>query len=241
VNVQRRSFMTEYDGFRVDVPEGTDGLYEIRRQTLDGKALLIANAMSTVLKTDRDVTPGTYTALLRYGRLGNPYDTDVVMSDHLCEVADHAALVNYARAHAPLKHVLINGLGLGVAIVLLSPYVTRLTLIEVSASVIRLVAPHYHARYGSQIEIVQADALTYQPPEGVHYNAVFHDIWDTISHENLVDMKLLHRKYGRLCDWQASWARVYCEREARKRQRHPEQYEHTLSTREALEAIATMF
>lgn len=241
MNQHRAALYERYANFRVDVPEGKDGLWEIERYTMTQRDLIVSDAVEQVTRTDRHSLPGTYTKLLRWGHLGNPYNATVFMSDHVCEVADHHDLVEYARQNAPLKHVLINGLGIGVAIELLAPYVEQFTIIELSAAVIRLVAPHYQARYPGRIEVIQHDALTYLPPKGVRYNAVFHDIWATISHTNLAEMRHLHRRYGRLCDWQQSWARVYCEREARKRRRHPEQYKDRVDMREVMQAINTLF
>lgn len=233
----RHKFMNEYHGFRVDVPEGKSGLWEVRRLEMTDRDVMIADAFDYVLKTDREAEAGIYTLLVEWGKNGNPYEQTVVMSDHLCEVADHAALVNYAKANAPLNHVLINGLGLGVAIELLMPYVNYMTIIEVEPKVIKLVAPHYFKRYAKKLEIIQHDALTYIPPTGTYYDAVFHDIWSYISRDNLEDMKFLHRRYGRLCDWQASWAREYCERDRRKYLAHPEEYENRLETSDVIKHL----
>lgn len=200
----------------------------------------VANMMAHVLRSDRFATPGTYTQLIRWGRHGDPYQATVVMSDHLCEVADHEPLVSYARERGRLDHVLINGLGIGVAIELLAPYVERFTVVELSPSVIELTGPYYHARYPGRIDIICADALTYQPAPGAHYDAVFHDIWDDISADNLAQMHRLHRRYGRLCDWQQSWARSYCERVARKEKAAPEAYAHPVSIDEVMAAINSL-
>ena len=241
VNDARKAFVEQYKDFRVDVPEGSHMLTEVRRKTMSKLDAKVSNIMGYVTKTGRFAFPGTYTQLVYYGKNGNPYDEIIMMTDHHCEVADHEPIVTYARENAPLDHVLINGLGLGVAIELLMPYVKKITNIEISSSVIKLVGSHYQARYGNRLEIIQHDALTYQPPKGIRYNAVFHDIWYTISHEHLPQMKELHRKYGRICDWQQSWARVYCERELRKRKRHPEQYENEVDVRELFSSINTIF
>jgi hypothetical protein len=238
---RRHAFIQEYVNFKVDLPAGQHGLYEIKRCQMDERSAMFHNALGLVTKTDRFSRPGVYTQLIRWGNNADPYAETVVMSDHLCEVADHEPLVTYAREHAPLERVLINGLGIGVCFELLAPYVQHFTVVELSASVIRLVAPHYQARYPGRIEIIQANALTYRPPKGVRYNAVFHDIWDFISHNNLAEMRHLQRRYGRLCDWQDSWARRYCERDARKRRRHPEQYEKAVDQKELYRALNTLF
>lgn len=206
---QRKAFWEEIRGFKVDVPVGSHGVYEVRHVTMSLDAMHRLNHEAILDGREPEELPGTYTQLLR---MDSNYINTVVMSDFTTEVADHWALVGYAREHAPLKHVLINGLGLGVAIDLLMPYVERITNVEISASVIHLVGGHYKNKYGDKLNIVHCDAFDYQPPKGTRYDAVFHDIWDFIDDENLPDMRRLHRKYGRLCDWQQSWERKACER-----------------------------
>lgn len=234
---RRRAFAQAYADFRVTVPEGGHGLWAVRRQVMTAKDVLVNDVFEKVLKTGRFAREGVYTKLLRYGKNDNPYEYEVVMSDHECEVADHEALVAYAKAHAPLRHVLINGLGLGVALVLLAPYAERFTVVERERSVIRLVQPHYDALLPGRLTVIHADALSWTPPKGERYDAVWHDIWTYISHENLPEMRLLHRKYGRRCDWQASWARAYCERDVAKRRAHPERYEGEVSVDSVLESV----
>jgi len=87
------------------------------------------------------------------------------------------------------------------------PGVLRVTVIEASADVIKLVAPHYAKLWGERFVCVHADAFAYQPPRGARYGAVWHDIWDDINHDNLPQMRDLHRKYARRTTWQGSWAR----------------------------------
>jgi spermidine synthase len=138
------------------------------------------------------------------------------MSDTPAEQDDHREFVQRARGR-----ILINGLGLGMVLQAClerrkwqsDEYaVEHATVVEISPAVIALVAPHYQARYGDRLTIVQADALTWQPPKGERYAAVWHDIWPDICTDNLPQMHTLHRRYGRRADWQGSWARWICER-----------------------------
>lgn len=146
----------------------------------------------------RTPKPGTYTRLMR--------GSIVVMSDTDAEKRDHSFAVHKANGHC-----LINGLGLGMVLgaCLLKNSVTKVTVVEISADVINLVAHHYA---DARVEIIQSDALLYKPPKGVRYGMVWHDIWDNICADNLPQMHALHRKYGKRCDWQGSWARQECER-----------------------------
>jgi hypothetical protein len=49
--------------------------------------------------------------------------------------------------------------------------------------------------------------MEYRPDAGARFGAIWHDIWDSICEDNLDQMKTLHRRYGRRCDWQGSWGR----------------------------------
>jgi hypothetical protein len=131
----------------------------------------------------------------------------VVMSDTPAEKQDH-----YGFVHAAKGHCLINGLGIGMCLkaVLLKESVTAVTVVEKSADVIALVAPYYT---DPRVEIVHSCAFEYEPPKGVRYGAVWHDIWDNICSDNIEQMKRLHRKYGRRAGWQGSWCRWECERQ----------------------------
>jgi hypothetical protein len=174
----------------VSLPEGRRGPWAVRRVTVD----------RAPMRPDRKgPPPGTYTMLTHDLR-------GVVMSDTPDERRDH--LVFVLKAHG---HVLINGLGLGMclAAVLARSEVTRATVVEADEDVIALVGRHYVG--DPRVEIVHADAYDYAPPRGVRYGAVWHDIWDAISSDNLPGMTRLHRKYGRRTDWQGSWARDLCE------------------------------
>ena len=175
----------------VAVPEGQMGAWRVERFTVERPPLQYKR---------RSVPPGSYTRLV-HARRG------VVMSDTPDEKRDHLFFV--ARAQG---HVLINGLGLGMclAAVLRLPQVERVSVVEADADVIALVGPHFSG--DPRVEIVHADAYAYVPPKGVRYGAVWHDIWDEITAENLPGMMRLHRKYGRRADWQGSWARDLCER-----------------------------
>lgn len=145
--------------------------------------------------------PGTYTQITRGGR--------IIMSDTPDEMRDHIHAVHRARGH-----VLINGLGIGMVLanVLKKDSVERVTVVEIDADVIALVGPSYT---DPRVEIVHQSAFEHQPPKGVRYGAVWHDIWDDICADNLKGMTALKRKYGRRTDWQGCWAEYECRRAAR--------------------------
>ena len=176
---------------KVDVPDGKRGHWVVERFKIPQNYLAFTYG-------HRAPSPGTYTRLL--------HGSHCVMSDTDAEMRDHYGAVINAKGH-----ILLNGLGIGMVLkgCLNKPEVTKATVIEIDPDVIALVGPHYT---DTRVEIVCADAYAYQPPKGVRYGMVWHDIWSDICSDNLEGMKKLHRKYGRRTDWQGSWCRYECER-----------------------------
>ena len=187
--------------YRVDIPEGASGDWCVQRFTVTPEDESFERIRACNPSTRGRFTPaGTYTRLTHRG--------SVVMSDTPDEARDHWQPIWRAKGR-----VLINGLGLGVVLqaCLAKDTVEHVTVVEKSPDVIGLVAPHYLTRFGSKrLEIIQADALFYQPKRGTRFDVVWHDIWSNFSADNLPDMARLHRKYGKRCDWQGSWARELC-------------------------------
>lgn len=180
---------------KIDVPDGTSGNWRIKTVEIGEQKARFNAAMS---KSGRYMPAGTYKVLMR--------GATTVMSNTPDEIADHREFYWNAKGH-----VLVNGLGLGMVIEMVVNRVEHITVVEASADVITLVAPHYRDKYPRQLEIVHADAYEYTPPRGVRYNAVWHDIWDDICADNLEEMARLHRKYGRRADWQGSWGKELCQ------------------------------
>lgn len=182
------------------VPEGELGNWRVERFEVDKSGADLFNLRQTLQGTgSRYILPGTYTRLVR-GR------STTVMSDTRAELDDHWEIVYKAK-----DHVLIHGLGLGIVAqaCLRKPEVTHVTVIEKSGDVIDLVAPHIA---DDRLTVLHADALTWKPPKGQRYGAVWHDIWDDICGDNLEQMRFLHRRYGRRTDWQGSWCHKECIR-----------------------------
>lgn len=188
--------------YKVDIPEGGSGEWAIRKVTVSEEQGKLDELRAMFGGHGRFVPAGTYTQLIR--------GKTIVMSDTPDEIDDLWGLIYNAKGN-----VLINGLGLGVALqgVLNKPEVSHVTVIEFSPDVINLVGSFYKQRYDGRLEIINADALSWRPPKGARYNAVWHDIWDTVSGDNLPQMHKLHRRYGRITDWQDSWCRWLCERD----------------------------
>lgn len=179
----------------VKVPDGICGSWAVETFTISE----LVSAMSAVREPGRSVRPGEYKRLIHKG--------SVVMSNTSAEIRDHLDFFRIAEGS-----VLINGLGLGIALanVLAKDCVTSVTVIENSIEVITLVAPTFSE--DPRVTIIAADAFSWQPPHGVRYNTVWHDIWEYIDSDNLKEMSVLHRKYGRRCDWQDSWCKKLCKK-----------------------------
>lgn len=183
----------------VTVPLGVKGAWAVDQFEVSKKDADFNNMRAAFGSSARFIKPGIYTRLTRNGK--------TIMSDTPAEKRDHWWPVDRAEGHC-----LVNGLGLGMVVnaMLLKEQVTKVTVVELSQDVIDLVAPHYLAQYGDRLEIVKADAFTYQPA-AARYGVVWHDIWDDICTDNLPQMTKLKRKYGRRAEKQGCW----CESEVR--------------------------
>jgi len=181
----------------IKVPDGVSGRWKVETIEVSEQQALL----STMHEPHRQVKAGQYKRLA-YKDPNKPRDI-TVMSNTPAEVRDHRP---YYWRLTNGGHVLINGLGLGMSLqwAIEDKRVKKITVIEISEDVIKLVAPTYKHE---KVEIIQDNAYTYKPPKGIRYTVVWHDIWNEITTDNLPLMSKLHRKYGRRCDWQGSWSR----------------------------------
>ena len=181
----------------IDVPDGVSGNYAIETFTVEKDEL---HQVLSFASSGRGVPQGIYKRLMRNNTL--------VMSNTPDEIRDFSRFLRKAEGH-----ILINGLGMGTLVkaLLEKDEVTKITIIEISEDVIKLSAETYLK--DSRVEIILADCFEYQPPKGIKYDAVWHDIWDDITGDNLGEMKTLHRKYGRRTKYQESWCRDRCQRQ----------------------------
>lgn len=150
---------------------------------------------------------GDYTGLFIDGQL--------VMSDTPGEAWEHIGLYEHAWGD-----VLICGLGLGLGLrAILSkdgdsglyrPESVR--VLEMNQDVIDLVGPRF--ANDPRVEIIHADALTYQPGRGERYHCIWFDIWPTMldpdpDDEGWQQHLALRRKWKRrlhFVGWMGSWS-----------------------------------
>jgi hypothetical protein len=115
------------------------------------------------------------------------------------------------RARCVGGKVLITGLGLGMVVeaMLSTPAlatVRSVTVLEQSADVIGLVAPHLQRQFADRVEIVHADAFAWQPSVPVRFDTVWHDIWPDPDAAHVdADIALLRRQHQPWSDWQGFW------------------------------------
>jgi len=181
------------EDYKVDCPEGESCYWIVERFTVPD----IDPGMIRLAMQGRPIRPGTYTRLLRKpaSRVWNT----PIMSDTLAEITDLLPFLAVATGR-----VLINGLGLGVALkaVLAKPEVEHIDVVEISQDLIDLVGPHYAC---DRLTIWCADACEIRWPRAARWDVAWHDIWDSISPYNRPEMVRLRRKYRRLARWQGVW------------------------------------
>jgi spermidine synthase len=88
--------------------------------------------------------------------------------------------------------VLVAGLGMGYVLtqILPKPEVKHVTVIEKSADVVKLVAPHFAC---DKLRVLIDDIHRWRPSEKFH--VIYFDIWPNVSLKNLPEMAKLHRRF----------------------------------------------
>lgn len=190
------------------LPEGTSG-----NVTLKHVEVTEADSKFTALRAmfnggrDSYVPAGTYVHLYVGGEL--------MMSDTLMEKKTNREVLYRARGH-----VLIAGLGLGMILhpIAAKSDVTKITVVEKSPDVVKLVG----ASLPKKVEVVTADIFDWTPEKGTKFDALYFDIWPSITTSNLAEMTTLHarfRKFRATGSWVDSWCRDELKALKRKAQR----------------------
>lgn len=150
---------------------------------------------------------------------------EVWMSDTRAEIYEHLPLFIQFRNWEHMRgetdifsdgepiatSVLINGLGLGMAVkAALKHGVDRIDVVEIDPDVIALVGPEFASE--PRVTIHQGDALKIKWPRNTSWTFAWHDIWPTISEDNLPGMTTLMRRYGGRTMWQGCWQQDACRK-----------------------------
>jgi len=191
----------------VTVPDGRSGDWTVETFEVGGPEMDAFNLRAMIHPGGRMIEAGTYKKLCYKGK--------IIMSNTPAEIQDHLSFIYKAQGN-----ILINGLGLGMALkaILEKPEVKSVTIIEKSQDVIKLVAPTYNK--DPRVTIHWADAYEWKPPVMASYDYVWHDIWDDLCIDNLLQMAKLHRKYGKKTKWQGSWGKELCQEYKRRENHH---------------------
>lgn len=112
---------------------------------------------------------------------------DLVMHDTPAELATHLEFAMKARGN-----VLISGLGLGcvMRMCLMNPAVERITVVERSEAVMRLVAPYVNS---PTVSIIQSDAVEYADGNRMRFDCAWHDLWSDPESED-EHLQLIHAR-----------------------------------------------
>lgn len=180
------------------IPEGKIGDAEIVHYAVSKHESI----MSSFRRGDQYCPEGKYATLKVGGRL--------MMSDTRFE---HNT--NYEVKRRACGDVLIAGLGIGMVLhpILSNPNVRRVTVIEKSADVIALVAPHVQPKElaAKKLTVVHADIFDWKPIKGTRYDVIYFDIWPDVCTDNLEEIAKLHRRFKSYknsdnpCAWMSSW------------------------------------
>lgn len=163
------------------------------------------------LVASRGMKPGTHAVLMQIDK--DLKDRTVWMSTHEAEKETQAEFVAAAKGR-----VLIAGFGLGLVTdaVLAKPNVTEVVVVELNGEVIRLMNPFINGlrRKGQtrRLRIVCRSIFDYKP--SVPFDAIYFDIWPTISAMNLTDMIKLRRQFAPHLS-PGGWIGCWAEREYR--------------------------
>jgi len=197
------------------IPVGQSGPWKIIRHTVTEEEARF-DAMRSAFSSSgrgRYVPAGTYTGL--EGPQG------LMMSDTPDEMRDHVHMYHEAKRRG--GRMLVHGLGLGMITqsLLSLENVEHVDVVDIDEDVIALVAPSFQGDIDSgRLTIHHADCFEKKWPPNTRWGAIWHDLWVSLSEDNLEEMATLHRKFGRRCDWQGSWGKEHIKYQRQRERRY---------------------
>jgi hypothetical protein len=192
------------------LPTGSEGPYEVRRFEITKEGAEEYNAQMAQSENawarTRRVFPGMHTGLFEPQMGVDPW-----MSDTPAEVLDHYDVMIQMMQRG--GRILINGLGLGMitAFAARLPNVTHVDVVELQDDIINLVGPHLPERHKVTVHHASAYDIAWNDER---WDVAWHDIWPTITPDNLPDMDRLEAKYADRVNHQETWVRAECEQAA---------------------------
>jgi hypothetical protein len=132
---------------------------------------------------------------------------ELMMSDTVMERGTNYDFIYEARGR-----VLIAVLGIGMVLrnILEKPEIEHVTVVELSPHVIALVGEKFKS---PKLTIVQGDIFEYKTAE--KFDALYFDIWPSISVDNLEEIKKLHNKFKHKKNpgaYMDSWMKTYLQK-----------------------------
>jgi hypothetical protein len=229
---------TEWKKFQLNYPEAKLGRFSIEKFSI-GKIDKHRAEIIAKEGMDRDPGSGTFTRLVETvpgaGENGSNL-RKIWMSDTRAEIMEHTPLFNrlwWAELDSgPGIRLLINGLGLGVAVHGALQYkISHIDVVEHNEAIVDLVRPLIT---DDRVTIHSGDAYDMQWPRGTKWDFAWHDIWPAIDDDNLPGMRKLHAKYRKRVYWQGCWQYQGCLKMASitRRARNG-----TLGVEEAMDAL----
>lgn len=194
----------EWLKYQVDYPDTQVGPFLIKKYKI-GKGSEMRRKNITLHALQRDTGYGTFRKLVELRpEAEDPKDRRVLwMSDTRAEILEHEPMLEKLATTSP-KRVLINGLGLGIIAkaALNTPGVEHVDVVDINADIIELVGGFLK---DPRLTIHLADAYEIEWPAGTSWDLAWHDIWPTISEDNLPEMYMLRNKYRSMVGWQDCW------------------------------------
>lgn len=184
------------------IPAGSSGRWFIRKVVLDRSTPAVYRNRPAIIPA------GTYTYLYKMtmATMNQEPPGVCIMEDTPQELNTHRAFMMEARGN-----VLVTGLGLGCVVrgLLANPAVTRLTVIENSQDVLKLVAPYVTGgRHDDRLLVVYADAIAWTKATTQTFDYAWHDLCSTqedgqlhLDHYHVEMLMNLRGKVGKQGAW----------------------------------------
>jgi hypothetical protein len=205
-----------WQAWLVDIPEHTHDGVVVERFIVSEQEAAFDQLRAAInhQRPNRAIQPGVFTRL--------KIDGEVWMTDTPAEVADLWD-VDDAMRREQGGTVLIVGLGIGLVVrrAIVEHAMSRIDVVEIDWRIIDAVAPHYDALardHGITLNIHRADIHEWRAPRGRVWDVGWFDIWDTISTDDMAEVKRLRDRFRKRLGWFGAWAQ-YDRIQANKRVR----------------------
>lgn len=189
-----------HEKYKVNIPEGQLNSVKVKKFTLTKERCAFQFVYRAPL-------PGNFTALY--------IDGELWMSDTIAEIRDHLPVIDMINK-TQRCNILIHGLGIGVVLqAAIWGNANSIDVVEINRNVIDLIGPYYldlADKHGVKLNIHHDNAYTKKWERNSKWDIVWHDIWVSISPDNLSEMTKLKRSFCRRTKWQGCWAEFDCKR-----------------------------